>query len=266
MLWSLYTFLNLSVLKTVITVSYTPPDQYPTYSPPHYRAASSVTLSCSAQGASGSVSYRWSSTCSSCFASSSTSSTISENMLRSRDAGVHTCTVTDSSGNSGTNTTQMHIFGKLSLAEMFAHIIISLAQHVGAGIYVSSSRYGYAGRQASQPDNTYINVDSGTGSSYSSSRFNLYCCSNSTASSVGSFTDPYGNTYTGNFNDLRISRYSSGETNTGCIRMEGYEYYRNHISYTSGVYTCNIRDSTGQTQYVNFALYSGKAVRSLGST
>ena len=102
----------IAALKTVITISYNPPDQYPTYSLPYYRAASSVTLHCSAQGASGSVSYRWSSTCSSCFASSSTSSTITENMLRSRDAGVHTCTVTDSSGNSGSNSTLMYIFGK----------------------------------------------------------------------------------------------------------------------------------------------------------
>jgi hypothetical protein len=120
---SVIIFLNYTALKTVITVSYTPPDQYPTYSPPHYRAASSVTLRCSAQGASGSVSYRWSSTCSSCFASSSTSSTISESMLRSRDAGVHTCTVTDSSGNSGSNITQMYIFGKLNLAEIFIIIL-----------------------------------------------------------------------------------------------------------------------------------------------
>ena len=121
---------------------------------------------------------------------------------------------------------------------------------------MESSRYGYAGRQAAQPDNTYINVDSGSGSSsYGSTRFLLYCCSNSTSSNVGSFTDPYGNTYTSNFNDLRISRYYSGQTYTGCIRLEGYEYYYRSFSYRSGVYTCNIPDANGQSLQVNFALY-----------
>ena len=99
-------------LKTRVTISYTPPDQNPYYAPPNYRAASSVTLRCTAEGTSGSVSYRWSSTCSSCFASSSTSATITENMLRSRDGGVHTCTATDSIGNTGSNSTTMNIVGK----------------------------------------------------------------------------------------------------------------------------------------------------------
>ena len=135
---------------------------------------------------------------------------------------------------------------------------------VGAGIYVSSSRYGYAGRQAAQPDNTYITVDSGGGYSFSSSRFTLYCCSNSSSSNVGSFTNPYGNTYYSNFNDLRVQRYSSGQANTGCIRLEGYEHYRNSLSYTSGVYTCNIPDASGQTLRVNFALYDQSCTFTIG--
>ena len=101
-----------AALKTTIVVSYTPPDQYPDYAPPNYRAASSVTLRCSTEGASGSVSYRWSSTCSSCFASSSTSASITENMLRSRDGGDHTCTATDSVGNTGNSSTTMNIVGE----------------------------------------------------------------------------------------------------------------------------------------------------------
>ena len=101
-----------TALKVSITVSYTPPDQYPTYSTPNYRAASSVSLRCVVEGATGSVQYRWSSTCRSCFASSGYSSTISEHFLRSKDTGVHTCTVTDAIGNSGTYSEQMNIAGE----------------------------------------------------------------------------------------------------------------------------------------------------------
>ena len=100
-------------LNVSISISYTPPDQYPDYSPPNYRAASSVTLTCVVSGTVGSVSYRWSSTCRSCFASSSSSSSISESMLRSHDAGVHTCTVTDGIGNRKNVSIQMNIVGTL---------------------------------------------------------------------------------------------------------------------------------------------------------
>ena len=64
------------------------------------------------EGATGSVQYRWSSTCRSCFASSGSTSTISEPFLRSRDTGVHTCTVTDGVGNSGNDSEQMNITGE----------------------------------------------------------------------------------------------------------------------------------------------------------
>ena len=94
---------------------YSPPDQYPDYSPPNYRAATSVTLRCIAIGTNNSLSYRWSSTCrSGCFAYSSTAQTISKNMLTSHDAGVHTCTVTDGSGNIGTDSITMNIVGMYS--------------------------------------------------------------------------------------------------------------------------------------------------------
>ena len=92
-------------------VTYTAPDRYPLYSPPLFRAASSVTLRCVAEGASGSVSFQWTSTCSSCFASSNYSETISEQFLRSRDSGNHTCTATDSAGNTGSSLQQMTITG-----------------------------------------------------------------------------------------------------------------------------------------------------------
>ena len=94
-------------------MSYTAPDQYPTYQPPEYRTASAVSLRCVAHGTSGYVSYSWSSTCSSpCFAYSSSSQTISRDFLRWYDAGVHTCTVSDALGNSGSNSTEMKVVGE----------------------------------------------------------------------------------------------------------------------------------------------------------
>ena len=96
-----------------IEITYSPPDQYPDYSPPNYRAASSVTLRCIATGTTGGVYYHWSSTCrSDCFAYNTTAQTISENILTSRDAGVHTCTVTDGAENIGTDSITMNIVGK----------------------------------------------------------------------------------------------------------------------------------------------------------
>ena len=136
--------------------------------------------------------------------------------------------------------------------------------YTGVGVYVSSAQY-YAGRQAAQPNNTYLSVYSqsrpyyGYYSSYYSSRFIVYCCSNvSSSSNIGSFTDPvYGGAYTSNFNALRVERYSWTSAYAGCIRLEGYTSYDRHsLSYNPGVYTCNIPDATGQTQRVNFALYN----------
>ena len=96
-----------------ISISYTPPDQYPDYSPPNYRAASSVQLNCVVSGSTGTVTYHWSSTCRDCFASNSRTSSISEDILTSRDAGIHTCTATDSLGNRASASIQMNIVGVL---------------------------------------------------------------------------------------------------------------------------------------------------------
>lgn len=101
----------LSALKVSVRVSYTSPDQIPYYSPPNFRVASSVALQCIAEGASGSIGYRWTSTCSSCFASNSLSARINEQFLRARDTGEHTCTARDSAGNSGSYTQPMKITG-----------------------------------------------------------------------------------------------------------------------------------------------------------
>lgn len=104
----MYTALDVS-----IHITYTAPDEYPDYAPPNYRAASAVSLTCEVNGAVGSPSYSWTSTCSSCFAKNTHVKTVSQSFLRSRDVGTHTCSVTDGNGNVGSASTQMNIVGTL---------------------------------------------------------------------------------------------------------------------------------------------------------
>ncbi len=67
-----------------------------------------MTLRCEAEGATGSVSYQWSSTCSGCFVSG-TSQTVSRDRLFLYDAGEHSCLVTDLFGGAGKAFTVMNI-------------------------------------------------------------------------------------------------------------------------------------------------------------
>ena len=99
------------MLKVSISIQYTPPSDV-SFRPPNYRPATSVTLTCEVEGATGTVSYQWTSTCSSCFVSG-TSQSVSQSRLFSTDAGVHTCTVTDGGGNTGSASTEMNIIGKI---------------------------------------------------------------------------------------------------------------------------------------------------------
>ena len=104
------------VLKVVIDVSYTPPEEGP-----YYRAASPVTLTCRAVGASGQIRFLWSSTCSSCFVPggyyySYSGNSRSKSFLTSRDAGTHTCSAYHTTqGISGSASTVMKIVGEHSL-------------------------------------------------------------------------------------------------------------------------------------------------------
>ena len=112
----LHAWFSIAVNVT-IEITYFSPGTYPVYSPPNYRAASAVTLKCVASSYSGSISYHWTSTCSSiyCFAYDSSSQTISDPLLRYYDAGVHTCSVTDGLGNTGSNSTTMWIVGRFTM-------------------------------------------------------------------------------------------------------------------------------------------------------
>ena len=114
--------------------------------------------------------------------------------------------------------------------------------YTGAGIYVEEAQC-YAGMQLAQPNNTFIGIDS---ESPSNSGFRLWCCSNSTESYVGSFTDPNGTTLTHHFKDQRMYQYNKSSTYGGCIRLDSYSY--------DGLYTCNIPDASGRNHTIAFAL------------
>ena len=125
-----YTYLRnlftqiFSALKVTIEVTYDPPSDFNLPSPPYYRPASTVTLTCRAHSPVGSVSYQWSSTCTSCFASSSTSQSATQTILQSNDAGVHTCTATDSVNNTGRNSTEMKLIGKQAVSMVTCDILL----------------------------------------------------------------------------------------------------------------------------------------------
>ena len=122
-----FTFNSLVVVQVKILISYNSGDSG--YSPPVYRTASSVTLTCVAPGLTGSLSYCWRSTCSNCFASNSYSQTLSKNILVHRDAGNHTCTVSNNYGISGYNTTEMRINGTFKRMYFFLNMQFIFIMH-----------------------------------------------------------------------------------------------------------------------------------------
>lgn len=106
----------LLVLKVEMNVYYTPPTDFNFPSPPYYRPATSVTISCTTTEAIGQVRYKWSSTAINNFANiSSSTNRISTNILKSSDAGIHTCTLYDGAGNTGNQSTTIKLIGILQL-------------------------------------------------------------------------------------------------------------------------------------------------------
>ena len=104
-------------LSVVIDISYTSPEDG--YQPPYYRAASHVTLTCRAVGATNKIRYLWTSTCRGCSVPGgyyySYSGSSRNLILRSRNAGTHYCSAYDSvQGISGNASTVMNIVGEHS--------------------------------------------------------------------------------------------------------------------------------------------------------
>ena len=85
-----------------------------------YQPGSMVVLNCSVVGASGPLVYEWTSTCSGdCFVLEQQSESVIESgIIHSGDAGNHTCTVTDDTGNYTTATIEMQVIGELIVATM----------------------------------------------------------------------------------------------------------------------------------------------------
>ena len=88
--------------------------------PNDYRAASSVTLTCQVEGATGAETYQWSSTCtgpnSNCFVPGQTTQAITRTALRSSDSGTHTCMATNAvTGLTGTATIEMNVVGEWTI-------------------------------------------------------------------------------------------------------------------------------------------------------
>lgn len=78
---------------------------------PFYELGSGVTLVCYAHGATGPVSYQWSSTNEAFFAYNSTSMFNKKQLLSSADAGIHTCTVCDEYGGTAHAALEMKFDG-----------------------------------------------------------------------------------------------------------------------------------------------------------
>ena len=104
-------FLYVAPLQLTINVDYTSPPDFVGGSN-DYRAASTLLLTCQVTGGSGTISYLWISTCTGCFVLRKTDQTISRITLRSSESGTHTCTATDSVGNSGSASIMANIIGR----------------------------------------------------------------------------------------------------------------------------------------------------------
>ena len=124
----------------------------------------------------------------------------------------------------------------------------------GTGMYVSSSLGTGTGRSTGpQPNNSYAIVDTGTSNIRSSTRLNIYCCSNTSTS--GRITFPNGYTTSGNNWHLRVKQYRSYDQYYRCIRFHYYYYgYSSFIlsSGYSGIYTCSFSSS----QRASIGLYN----------
>ena len=97
-----------------IIPSYDPPSTF-TLSPPSYRAASPLSLTCEVQGLDGysGLFYQWQSTCSgTCFVKTGFGRVISTPYLHSYDTGVHTCVVHSGSGILGSASISINVVGK----------------------------------------------------------------------------------------------------------------------------------------------------------
>lgn len=80
------------------------------------QASSSINLTCVVSGGSyPPLSYQWTSTCTgNCFVLAGNTPALTKSSIHSIDSGNHTCSVTDALGNSGSDTAEVVITGKMT--------------------------------------------------------------------------------------------------------------------------------------------------------
>ena len=110
-----YIIVNLifSDMSVDILVAYEAPPDFDLPSPPYFRPGSSLTLHCVPQGSSQSIQYQWLSISSQSFTHGSTSSEVHDNTLTLYDAGLHTCTITDTDGSTTSHSIQITLYGTI---------------------------------------------------------------------------------------------------------------------------------------------------------
>ena len=227
-------------------MDYDPPSDFTHPSPPYYRPASSVTLTCVVYDAIGSVQYKWMSSQVESFAHQLSVQHIVRNILTASDAGTHTCTVIDELGNTGSASTDMILIGKLTFPSIYIYashhhqqINISLF-YAGAGIYVQNSELI---TNSSVSNNSALLF---TSAYCSNCRLSFYCLSNATITDYNaSILYVNGRIYSGHSDSyLAVDATSSG--------IYAYNRYNNRIE---GIYTCEIADSNNNIIQLHFEAY-----------
>ena len=211
-----------------------PPDF--SLSPPYYRPASSLTLSCIATGASDSVAYRWRSTHLQSFTNGVTASVHTKSLLTAYDSGTHTCTITDTDGTAVSTSVKILLHGKpVNTSNYFLQISL----FAGVGLYVSGS---YSINSQSIANNTALSWG------YRYNRVSVRCYSKST-SDTGTIVLPNGmeySSYNGGTYGYTISRQSPA----------GINFYTSRYSApTTGIYTCRMTSPSGQVRDVSFGIF-----------
>ena len=216
-----------------VDIEVTPPDFG--LSPPYYRPASSLTLSCIATGASDSVAYRWRSTHSQSFINRATASVRTKDFLTAYDSGTHTCTITDTDGTAVSKSVKILLNGKpVNVLNYF----IQIKMFTGVGLCVSASYSTYCQRIA---NNTAL-----------SWRYKQYYevyirCYSNTTSDIATIVLP---------NGLEYSSYNGGTYTISRRSPAGINLYTRYSTPTTGIYTCRMTSPSGQVRDVSFGIFT----------
>lgn len=210
---------------------------------PEINAAESLSLSCLASGGTSVYSYQWSSTCTSgCFLNSRSViiPTATRDAARSTDSGLYTCTVTDNAGNSGTNSTEVDVVGKIIATVTLVYSVshVCLHDYTGVGFFISGL--------GNIPNNSILETDSGGRISP------LLCLSGSNMSTVGEWLSPEGRNLAAVPNDPFDIMFGG---NPGQLLIETPTSNPPIMTSHEGVYTCVIPDENGDSQDLHIGIY-----------